>query len=89
MKTKADLLNDFTNWIQETIDSWVQSSDDCYPDMAYLRENLNNANEYFHNEFDEFTEEYGYENKWLDIFENIISNYVESTKHYLKNSIRN
>lgn len=85
MKANENLLNDFTNWIQESIDSWIQSSDDCYVDMAQLQEDLDTADEYFYNNLDSFAEEYDYDPdmEWLDEFDNIISEYVESSREYL------
>lgn len=86
MKANENLLNDFTNWIQESIDSWIQNSDDCYEDMEQLERDLDIADEYFYNNLDNFTEEYGYDPniEWSDEFDEIISEYVESSKEYLE-----
>ena len=86
MMTKEELIGIFTNWVKESIDSWIQSSDDDPVDMRQLDQDLSTADEYFYNEFDNFIEENGYETdiEWLDEFDDIIENYVQESIEYLE-----
>lgn len=86
MMTKEELIGIFTNWVEESIDSWIQSSDDDPVDMRQLDQDLSTADEYFYNEFDNFIEENGYETdiEWLDEFDDIIENYVQESIEYLE-----
>ena len=86
MMTKDELIEVFTNWVEESIDSWIQSSDDDPVDMRQLDQDLSTADEYFYNEFDNFIEENGYETdiEWLDEFDDIIENYVQESVEYLE-----
>lgn len=77
-----DLIDYFRNWVMNTIDSWIQSYDN-------IDDDLDTADDYFSNNFDEFLSEYGYEDSGIDDLTDemldIIYNYVESTKEYLEN----
>lgn len=81
-----NLLEDFKYWVQNTIDSWIRGYDDDFEDMKRAEEELDTADDYFSNNFEEFLEEYDYEDdvEWNDAFNDIIADYVESSKEYLE-----
>ena len=86
MMTKEELIGIFTKWVKESIDSWIQVSDDCEDDMNQLNKDLENAEEYFYDEFESFIDENEYETdiEWLDEFDDIIENYIQESIEYLE-----
>lgn len=79
-----NLLDDFKDWVQNTIDSWIQSYYDDFEDMERAANDFETADDYFYNWFDQFLEEYDYDDvEWDDEFYDIINDYVESSKEYL------
>lgn len=85
------ILNDFTNWVENTIDYWCENTDDDHNSVAELMNDLDSAVDYFGSEEFEttFCDTYGYdpkEIKFTDKMEDIVLKCIESTKRYIKNT---
>lgn len=87
---KTEFLQDYKTWVEDVIDSWVQGADDSYEDMRWLRNDLENAEDYFSNNTEDFYEDYATTNYDAQLEEEcsseiseIIVKYVESTKKYV------
>ena len=80
------LISDFRTWVMDSIDSWIQAADDDDEDMEGLAWSLDTADDYFSNEYEIFLDEYGYDEstEWLDEFNDIIDDYVNSSRDYLE-----
>ena len=83
--TKEQLINLFKEFVENEITDWRFCREDNIEDMEELAKELQTADDYFYNNFENFISDNDLDNdtEWLDEFDEIIENAVEDEESYL------